>query len=82
MRSDIKRTADGEAAAIQDMSIDHGSLHIFMSEEFLNSSDIVATLQQVGGKAVAERVTANRLVHACATSGFFHCSPYRSFAMS
>ena len=41
------------------MRIDHGGSHIFVSEEFLDSSDVVAVLEQVSGEAVTQGVAAD-----------------------
>ena len=35
---------DGEAAALKDMSVDHGGFDILMAEEFLDGADVVASL--------------------------------------
>ena len=37
----IQRAADGEAAAIQNVRINHGGLDIFVAEEFLDGANIV-----------------------------------------
>ena len=38
------------------MGIDHGGLDIFMAHQFLDRPDIIAVLQQVGGKTVPKRM--------------------------
>ena len=35
---------DGEAAALEDVGVDHGGFYVFVSEEFLHSADVVAVL--------------------------------------
>jgi len=40
------------AAAVEDVSVDHGRLHVFVAQELLNGSDVVAAFQQVRRKAV------------------------------
>jgi hypothetical protein len=65
----IQWTAHGQAATIQDMAIDHRRLHILVAKQFLHGSNIVATLQQVGGyplgETVTERMATNVLRHPC-----------------
>ena len=41
------------------MGINHRGFDIFMTEQFLDGADIVAVLQEVGGKGMAEGVTTN-----------------------
>lgn len=36
------------------MGVDHGGLDVLVAEEFLHGADVVAFLQQLGGKGVAE----------------------------
>ena len=35
---------DGEAAALEDVGVDHGGFYVFVSEEFLYGADVVAVL--------------------------------------
>jgi len=63
-RSLVERTADRQAAAIQNVGIDHGGLDILVAEEFLNGSDIVPGFEQVRGKAMPECVTTRGLGEA------------------
>jgi len=53
---EIQWAAHGEAAAIKDVSVNHGSLHIRVAEEFLHSPDIIPGFEEVGGERVAERM--------------------------
>lgn len=48
----IQWTSDGQAAALENMSIDHGGAHIFVAEEFLYGADVVAGLQEVGSEGM------------------------------
>ncbi len=41
----IQRAADAEGAAVEDVGINHGGLHILMTQQFLHSSNIVTRLQ-------------------------------------
>lgn len=42
--------ADSQAAAIEDMGVDHCRAHIFVAKQLLHRADIVAIFQQVGGE--------------------------------
>ena len=58
----IKRFAQILAHGCGEMGVDLCGLNAGMPEEDLNRANINATLQQVGGKAVAQRVRLYRLV--------------------
>jgi hypothetical protein len=47
------------------MGVNHGGLHVFVAEKFLNGADVVAVLKQVGGEGVAEGVRGNVFVDFC-----------------
>ena len=50
----VRRAGDASAAGVsQDVGVDHGRLDVLVAEELLNSADVVAGDQQVGGKATA-----------------------------
>jgi hypothetical protein len=36
------------------MGIDHGGFDILVAQQLLNGADVVATLEQMGGKAMAK----------------------------
>ena len=42
--SGVEGGFDGEAAALEDVGVDHGSLDVFVAEEFLDGADIIACL--------------------------------------
>lgn len=46
---------------VQHVGVHHGCLHILVSQEFLQFSNIVPILQEVGRKGMTERVTARPL---------------------
>lgn len=52
----VQRAADGQAAAVEDVRIDHGGLHVAMAEQVLHCANVVAVFQQVGGEGVAQGV--------------------------
>ena len=66
-RSSVERAADGQAAALQDVGVDHGGLDVLVAEELLDRADVVVVLQQVGGEGVAEGVAGHALVEAGGT---------------
>ena len=51
------------------MRVNHRSLDVLVPEQFLDSSDIVAGFQQVGGEAVAEGMAGNALLETCELRG-------------
>jgi hypothetical protein len=55
------------------MGIDHSGFTVFVAEEFLHSSDIVAVLQEVGGESVTEGVGGNGFVYSGKLGGLAHC---------
>ena len=55
----VEWATNGFRTTIQDMGIDHGSLHVLMPEQFLHGSNIVSGFQQLHGKRVAEGVTGD-----------------------
>lgn len=65
-KSTIQRAANTPAATIEHMGIDHCSAHILVSQQFLDSADIVAILKEVRGEAVPQGVTADRLAELAA----------------
>jgi len=40
----VQRAADGFGPLVEDMSVDHGSLDIFVPQQFLDGADVVAVL--------------------------------------
>jgi hypothetical protein len=48
----VQRAFDGHSTALEDMSINHCGLYVFVAEEFLDGTDIVAGFKEVGGKTV------------------------------
>jgi hypothetical protein len=60
----IQRAAHRPAAAFQDVGVDHGGADVFMPEEFLDGADIIAGLEQMGCKGVAQGVAGDALLEA------------------
>ncbi len=63
------------SGAVQDMSIDHGRLHIPVPEQFLDGPDVVARHQKMCGEAVPEGVAAHPLRYPNIPSGISDGSP-------
>jgi hypothetical protein len=61
MMSVIEGATDGEAAAVEDVGIDHRCSDVFVTEEFLHEADVVAAFEQVDGKGVAQGLWCDTL---------------------
>ncbi len=59
-------------ALLHHVRVDHRRLHVRLTQQLLHRVDIVATLQQVGGEAMARRVAAGRLGDARAAHRQLH----------
>ena len=68
----VKRAADAEPRSIADMGVNHCRGDVFVSEQFLHRTDVVATLQQVRGKTMPECVAAGGLGNPGGANGVFH----------
>ena len=53
------------ATFIKDVGIDHRGTDIHVSEQFLDSADIISSLQQMRCKAVAEGMATTMLGDTC-----------------
>ncbi len=45
----VGTAADAQGAAVDHLGIDHGRVQVSVAQEFLDRSDVLATLQQKGG---------------------------------
>lgn len=70
---------DGESAALEDVSVDHCRFHVLVTEEFLDGTDVVTALQEVGGEGVAEDVRGDVFVNVCAAGGISDRFLYKRF---
>lgn len=52
----VRGAAHRAAPPVQDMGVDHRGAHILVAQELLDGPDVVAILEEVGGKGVSERV--------------------------
>ena len=57
----IKRAEHSAPSLVEHMRVNHGGAHIRMAEQLLHRSNVVARLQQMGGKRVAQHMRAHRL---------------------
>ena len=57
----VEGAADGEWAAVEDVGVDHGGGHVAVAQKLLDSSNVVARLEEVGGEAVPEGVAGGWL---------------------
>jgi hypothetical protein len=57
----IHRALSPPSTSVQDMGVNDGRLHVFMTEQFLNTSNIVPLFNQVCGEGVAEGVAGGTL---------------------
>jgi hypothetical protein len=49
--------------SIEYVRVDHCGGDVFVAEQFLHRTDIIAGFQQMGGEAVAERMAADGFVN-------------------
>jgi hypothetical protein len=71
MASAVQRRFDGKSAALEDVGVDHGGFDVFVSEEFLNRSDVVTVLKEMSGETVAKGVRGNPFLNSGESGGFF-----------
>jgi hypothetical protein len=60
----IQRAAHRQAAALQDVGVDHRRPHVLVPQQFLDGPDVVPGLEQVGGKGVPQGVRGHALWEA------------------
>jgi hypothetical protein len=59
--SPIRRTAHGQAGAVEHVGVHHGGADVGVSEQFLHGADVGAVFEQVRGKGVAQDVRGDGL---------------------
>ena len=77
--SGVEGGFDGEAAALEDVGVDHGGFYILVSKQFLNGSYIVSVLEKMSGEGMSEGVRGNMLVDLRKAGGFFDGFLYGGF---
>lgn len=68
----IQRTAYASRAVTEDVGVDHGRGHLPVTEELLDSADVVSAFQKVGGERMAEGVATGTLLDAGRLHGAGH----------
>ncbi len=68
----VEGASNAEAAAVQYVGVDHGRGYVAVAEEFLDGSDVVAGLEQVGGEGVSERVARRGHADSGSSHGVLH----------
>ena len=66
----IEGAFDGQAAAVEDMGIDHGGFDVLVPEQLLDCSNIIAGLEEMCGEGVTQGMGCDMLVDLCPASGF------------
>jgi len=62
----IHRAHHDGRTTLENMRIDHGGLHIAMTKELLNGSDLGTALQQVGGASMAKALAMAKTTYLLA----------------
>ena len=57
--SAVEGAFDGKSAALEYVGVDHGGADILMPEQFLNGTNIVAVLEEMGCKGMTEGVAGD-----------------------
>jgi hypothetical protein len=65
----VEGAADAEAAAIEDVGVDHGGADVGMTEQLLDRADVVAPFEEVRREAVTQGMAAGGFGEACRLCG-------------
>jgi len=68
----IQWAVHGQWPSIQHVRIDHRRSHILVPEQLLEGTDVVASFEEVGGKAMAEGMAGSAFLDAGQLGGFSH----------
>lgn len=63
---------DGEAAALENVGVDHGRLHVLVAQKLLDGSDVVSVGQQVGCEGMAQGVGSDVFLEPRLAGGVAH----------
>ena len=66
----VQRTADTRRPTVEHMGVDHRRFHIAMTQQLLNSSNVIAAFEHVGRKGMPERVARGSLVSPAFATAF------------
>ena len=58
LKEAICRAVDGQGAAVEYVSVNHGRADVTVTKKLLDGSDVVAIFQEVGGEGVPEGMAA------------------------
>jgi hypothetical protein len=61
-----------QGAAVEPMGVDHRGPHILVAQQLLDGVDVLAPLQQMGGKGMAEGMAAGGLGDPCSCHSLLH----------
>ena len=61
----VSRAGHAKGAAIEHVRIDHGGLEIGVAQELLDRANVLAPLQQMGGKRMPQAVAGGWFADAC-----------------
>lgn len=64
----VSRAADTTSASVQDVRVDHCRANVFVAQEFLHGTNVVAIGQQVSREGMAKGVTGDTFRE----TGLFH----------
>ena len=59
----VQWAANSSSAFVQNMGINHGGTDVFVAQQFLNCTNIVSVLQEMGGEAVTKCMTADEFIN-------------------
>jgi hypothetical protein len=65
----IQRASDPTPTSIEHMGVDHGGLHIFMTQQLLNCADVIAVFQQVGRETMTKRMASDSFLDTSLSHG-------------
>lgn len=68
----VQWAPDTGRTTVQHVGVDHGGAHIFVTEQFLNGTDIIPVFAQMCGKTVPKGVTPGVFCDPGADDGLFN----------
>ena len=68
----VEGAFDSKSAALEDVSVDHGGSYVFVPQQFLNSTDVVTILEEMGGETVSKGMARDAFSDGSLSSSFFY----------
>ena len=68
----VNRTSYTGTSLVQNMGVDHCRAHVFVPHKFLDGTDVVASLKQMRGERMPERMAADVLDDVGPSNGFLY----------